>query len=132
MAAKKKAKKTDEKRKPKVKYPPKQDRCEKVLVAKDAFHKKSFRNMFVPSKKNGDSIVLVGCPKKAGIRGAPQKYYTTWVETKAAFESKTQCRFREGPKKNKKAGMKAHAVTQKKHGGKCRSGYKTLKKLGKD
>lgn len=80
----------------------------KVVLGKAAFHKQSFRNVRVSRKPV--TILLVGCPKKTHARGMEKDYATVWVETPAAVKAKTQCRYKAGPLKGKRAGMKTHVI----------------------
>jgi hypothetical protein len=123
-APKKAAKKASAARKPKFKFPPKEKRCEKLIVKKEAFHEKSFRNMLVRTK-DGDKVFLtIGCLKSTKPRGHKKGYKTVW-RTEAPFvETKSQCRYAEGPLKGKKAGTRAHITTRELWKGKCREGYK--------
>lgn len=80
----------------------------KIVLGKTAFHKQSFRNVLVST--NPKVILLVGCPKKTHAKGMDRDYGTMWVETPAAVKSKTQCRYKTGPLKGKRAGMKTHVI----------------------
>ena len=139
---KKTAKKKDTKKssKPKFHFPPKGSRCEAVVIplknddGSKVFHEKSFRNMLIISTKKGagipkETILTVACPKRVKGRGMKRSYRTEWKEGEAFVESKSQCRYTEGPKAGEKAGMRAHAKTEAAVNGKCRSerGYKLLK-----
>lgn len=135
---KKDAKKTNWDNKPKFHFPPKGSRCEAVVIplkkedGKPNFHEASFRNMLIISKKTGipkETILTVGCPKYAKGRGMKKAHRTEWRKGEEFVETKSQCRYTDGPKAGEKAGMRAHAKTEAAVNGKCRAekGYKLLK-----
>jgi hypothetical protein len=107
-------------------YPAKGERCEKQVAPKTAFHKGAFRNRLVKAGKKM-TILLVGCPKKAKVRGSDKTYSTQWLTTPAAIKSFTQCRFKAGPMKGKRAGMQVHIITEKAKKA-CPRGFKRPKK----
>ncbi len=126
--------------KPKFKFPPKGSRCEAVVIplknddGSKVFHEKSFRNMLITSNRKGagipkETILTVACPKRVKGRGMKRSYRTEWRTGEEFVQTKSQCRYTEGPKVGEKAGMRAHAKTEAAVNGKCRSdkGYKLIK-----
>ena len=117
------------KKAPKFHFPPAGKRCSKVVKKRAEFHESSFRNVKTPSV-----MLMVGCPKKAKGRGMAKAYGTTWLTTPSAIKTRTQCRFKAGPKKGERAGMRPHIVIEPTgKSGRCRAGYApaTRKSKGK-
>lgn len=112
MAAKKK-------KAPKFHFPPAGKRCTKVVKPKAAFHAASFRNV-----KTSGSMLMVGCPKMVKGRGMAKAFSTVWLTTPSAIKTRTQCRFKAGPKKGERAGMRPHMMVKPAKSGRCAVGYK--------
>lgn len=132
MAEKKTKKKST--RDPKFHWPLEENRCVKEIIPKAKFHKASFRNLVVSTKKapGVKSFLMVGCPKFVKGRGMKKAYETRWISTPQAIKSKTQCRYAEGPKYDQKAGMRAHIVLEaRSKSGRCREGYEKATKKAK-
>jgi hypothetical protein len=104
---------------PKFRFPPKGKRCSKVAAKRDTFHEASFRNVKTPAV-----MLMVGCPKKAQGRGMKKAYSTVWLTTPSAVKTRTQCRFKAGPKKGERAGMRPHMIVKPVKAGRCAMGYK--------
>ncbi len=107
------------KRAPKFHVPKKGEKCVKSLKPKGSFHKNSFRLVATPDRGKGKAFVMVGCPLMARSRNMPrsESRATRWNPAAPIGE---QCVFAYS---GKKAGLKAHIVTQPRSGGSCRTGY---------
>ena len=100
-------------------FPPAGKRCSKVTRKKAEFHPASFRNVKTPG-----AMLMVGCPKMVKGRGMKKAFSTVWLTTPSAIKTRTQCRFKAGPKKGERAGMRSHLLVKPMKAGRCASGYK--------
>lgn len=105
-------------KKPRFKLP--EDRCVQILNPKSKFTKASFRYIRSPARGQTSATILIGCPKDGKTDANWMPKAKRWVVKRDGTKSLITgiC----------KVGTVAHAKIQKPVNGRCRPGYKRMRK----